>query len=203
LLYLSLLFSLANSNMNTLATHNTSSENITDIHVVQWSIDGSVQEMSTMVTPLNNEKNIQERPQTRVRYAATSIRLCASLHMPITGLPIAVPTFSSPTTFVAWLIDSPIESAKSDRENSSAMYPSILMKAHRIDCDHEESGEPKGWINLISWLLWPMRSRHLQHQTQQSLYHLQGSFYLETIETRQPYSVCTEILFQSQRVNLE
>jgi hypothetical protein len=53
-----------------------------------------------------------------------------SLTKPVMGLPIAVPIFKKPTISVAWLRESPIAIAKSDRENSRVIYPNMLTNAH-------------------------------------------------------------------------
>jgi len=61
------------------------------------------------------------RPHNRVKTPAVSSRLYLSLSLPIIGLPIAVPTFRRPIMSVAWVLVSPMDKAKSDREKRSTI----------------------------------------------------------------------------------
>ena len=95
----------------------------------------------------------QMRPQTRVSTAAVLILEKRSLRIPISGRPTAVPRFKKPTISIAWLRESWIEVAKSEREKSKVMYPNMLIKAHsrsRMTSYRRRSVTSKAsWVGLI------------------------------------------------------
>ena len=109
-----------------------------------------------MVNPYpvaGSQKAKQETPQRIVSIAATSTRRNLSLQMPIIGRPTAVPTFIKPIIMVDWERDKPIAIAKSAREYSSTMYPSMLVKAH--DSSKQTSSRRSRWVsraNCGGWM---------------------------------------------------
>ena len=64
----------------------------------------------------------------KVKHPATSILPYLSLKTPMNGLPSAVPRFKKPEIFADWDLESPMDIAKSDRENNRVMYPSRETK---------------------------------------------------------------------------
>ena len=77
------------------------------------------------------------------------------------GLPTAVPRFKKPTMSVAWLWESLIEVAKSEREKSKVMYPNMLIKAQsrsRMTSYRRRNVISKAsWVGLIWWFLSRMK----------------------------------------------